>query len=1598
MTSSPRWILRAGSVALGLIAALLLSTCATIPNVPADGIWDDIGEPSEGLVAVRMGSLWGYADTSGGPLIVPQFAEACPFSEGKAAVRLTSRWGFINREGKYVVTPSYLDAGPFSDDRAAVKTATGWGYIDEAGKMLIPAGYDNAGTFSEGLAPVRLSQRWGYINRDGHAALSMQFKKAGGFSEGKAPVAVFSDDNEWGYIDHDGNFAIKPAFDGARSFTVDRKAAVLLDGRWGYIDESGAFAVNPRFDGAGDFSGGAAPVNDKGRWGIIDEEGSFTEGPRWSLLGSFHDGLARAEEENGRVALIDTSGVPGEIAADISRARATGKGAKGAAVLRIEVRDYFSGAAVPDYTIARALGEYGEYVFPDPARSGPDGVILLSLDEERYNRTKALFGEKPGWYTTPLDISDRKQSYIIKTLSTGSELPRIDEVLLSRDGAKQPVNILFQQEVFERGKSETARLSFKVHGARFPVRKYFLQQGNKRVESDSPDFDVEAGTTFSVDDPIHAGIVIDFQDMAVAMPTFLTVRLPKELEKPITIMPSSPEMKIPDSIKFLGGQSGSLKIPGYSFGYTYEGDTVTIFVGADPLIYRNGNRGREKAFEDWMKGMCKRGNYAKEVWGYWRGHNPKPGTMGSGTMQASFGGLGYVKMAVDKKGRLDVIDGQLIVFGEFGCEFNGQFMAAFIPVYASFGVGGKISVLFQLDKKEPKEMDEFFRNVTLSITPYVDFEGGLGVKGIASVGLGVHADMPLEFQPKAGKSAGQIIVSILLRIRALLFFNWEYKLAKGQWQLWKNGASPGDGGSPPGEPPQAVPTTTEIAGEMTLENRSYLAAGSQWLGGAAPPEITGDKPPVVFQPLRTNILPGSEPFLIQALGREFLFWVDDAGSARSGADRTALLFSIRQADGSWAAPKPVRDTGRADFDFAVVEHRGVLYVAWQNATKVFNREKLDLREAASNSQILVAAWDATSGGFGEPKHIDGREGTYVGRPRLASDGNVMALSYVFNNAGDYFLGEGSTNVYLTRMIGDSWANELLNWYSANKRLIGYDLFVSGGTPYVVANEDEDRKLETVDDRSIVMVNTEWKQIGDDIHKRIEHRDPITGRNGRCGNPRVAHWKGNDALFYFAAESDTGKGNYFYFEDIFGGVLGHRGSPHEVFPSDTLVNEDFSVVVGPRDKLGLLFIEENKEKESMLRSTPAFIIWDQKRGHWSLPVRMWSDAQQTDKRAEAAKGVWTAEDRIDITYRSLPASAEGGVNDPVPTDLMLASTIPTVDLVVTPQSILRYNEPEVGGCLLPFEVEVVNQGLAAAHGIMSDLVTPGLDSLGYGKAYKEVELRPGDRVVIPMEYRLPMDTEQPITAKVSVRTLQDPELYTVNNTAPITFADPDIGFGQIDMIRKGFQRQFLVQLLNRSPVRVRDVELILIDTSDGREIRKIPLGTILANKSATADLVIDLASLPWGEDPRKILRFELRSSDVLKGDIRGESYVVFNPYSYPAFSLAVFDAHVTGGSYVWVSAAASNNHPVRREGTLVIDIMNQNDERETGTTAPVKVDQGGTQIVTHLFHVNGDARHYKVRVSMTGVSKTQPGSPDTGGLMAVGGDPVPVEADVAAGGR
>ncbi len=307
----------------------------TLGQLTVSAIYDELGDFSEGRLAVMRNGMWGFVNSNGLEVIPCRFREVRNFSEGLAAVKLGNNWGFIDKQGNVEVEFQYSRAGNFSDGLAWVYTDKGVGFINATGDFEIPADYDKAFDFSLGVARVVSKGKYGLIDRNGdnilrpkygnieafnqyglaivrygndrirYGVINIQgekitrtdFVQIGPFREG---LAMVKDKDSYGFINLLGDLVVPCIYSKASDFSEGR-AAVYYKGDCGYINQTGEKVVDFEFSRCQDYAEGKAIVyRGMRKAGLIDDMGNFILEPSVDRLLEFKEGRGLVRDEKYR--------------------------------------------------------------------------------------------------------------------------------------------------------------------------------------------------------------------------------------------------------------------------------------------------------------------------------------------------------------------------------------------------------------------------------------------------------------------------------------------------------------------------------------------------------------------------------------------------------------------------------------------------------------------------------------------------------------------------------------------------------------------------------------------------------------------------------------------------------------------------------------------------------------------------------------------------------------------------------------------------------------------------------------------------------------------------------------------------------------------------------------------------------------------------------------------------------------------------------------------------------------------------------------------------------------------------------------------------
>ena len=281
--------------------------------VPVD--CEEVNYPTDGMIRVRRGDLYGFYDTTGRQVIdchyrttsgfsegmavaimdfdslncaygfidksdhfviYPEFQYALPFSEGYAIVKKYDRFGIIDRQGKEVLVCKYIELTPMKDghffavDAVSEKAAL----MDNKFRRLTGFDYDKVTAYTEGFYIVERDGKATFLDQNGKERFGF-YDEVGGFSDGHSMVKL---NGKYGIINSHGKQILPIEYDnsGYRSMEYifsEGVAMVEKAGKYGFIDKRGDIVVPLVYESAQHCTEGLIPVQKNGMWGFVDRKG-----------------------------------------------------------------------------------------------------------------------------------------------------------------------------------------------------------------------------------------------------------------------------------------------------------------------------------------------------------------------------------------------------------------------------------------------------------------------------------------------------------------------------------------------------------------------------------------------------------------------------------------------------------------------------------------------------------------------------------------------------------------------------------------------------------------------------------------------------------------------------------------------------------------------------------------------------------------------------------------------------------------------------------------------------------------------------------------------------------------------------------------------------------------------------------------------------------------------------------------------------------------------------------------------------------------------------------------------------------------------------
>jgi hypothetical protein len=185
---------------------------------------------------------FGYIDTLGRWVIVPQFDDANDFEEGFAAVCKNDSCFYINKEGKKTSELSFDEIENYINGIAIVKKEDAY-YLLNRSAQLISKGYQDISHASGNLFVCKSNNLYGAINAKGEIIIPFTYNKLGNFKNGYAYYML----NNYGLVNIN-NKALPAKWDWVSDADTSGFVIVKKANKFGLMSLDEKLWIEPNYD------------------------------------------------------------------------------------------------------------------------------------------------------------------------------------------------------------------------------------------------------------------------------------------------------------------------------------------------------------------------------------------------------------------------------------------------------------------------------------------------------------------------------------------------------------------------------------------------------------------------------------------------------------------------------------------------------------------------------------------------------------------------------------------------------------------------------------------------------------------------------------------------------------------------------------------------------------------------------------------------------------------------------------------------------------------------------------------------------------------------------------------------------------------------------------------------------------------------------------------------------------------------------------------------------------------------------------------------------------------------------------------------------
>ena len=388
--------------------------------------------------------------------------------------------------------------------------------------------------------------------------------------------------------------------------------------------------------------------------------------------------------------------------------------------------------------------------------------------------------------------------------------------------------------------------------------------------------------------------------------------------------------------------------------------------------------------------------------------------------------------------------------------WGSQFLAGPVPIYCSVK-GGISADVVQRFKFE----DKWSYDGTMKISPFMKMSGGLGIKGVATVGGGGKGALDLTIQPE-GKL--DLTLSAFLEAYLFLVFDWEISSPEKTFAIY-----------PQSREGRAIGETAgnEAVGSLDTIDMGFAEQTSKWNPGSLS-RSAGE-----LTMLQNSVLPSMTPVTTETKnGAVAVFQRASAGGDAVNSIR--LNYSVYE-NGVWSEPEILSEEGKTALYADLITVGDNTFAVWQQC-----KEEIPTGEAAdqlkamlAGTELYIAEFDPESHRFGQAVCLTDNKKMEM-QPTFVKNADIPTVVWAEMD-GDELYEAGNSYIIKKSVLEDGLWSEGKEIGYTEKTIIALDAVYEAGSLHVAyagTNPDSGSDPEIyllVNDEIITVTEDEYIQ-------------------------------------------------------------------------------------------------------------------------------------------------------------------------------------------------------------------------------------------------------------------------------------------------------------------------------------------------------------------------------------------------------------------------------------------------------------------------------------------------------------------------------------------